>query len=431
MMDNNELERTQSVRNARSALLVLILALLSSGCSLPQSRDAGTDRSAKIPDTQQLAATGSEKPSAKPQPPSAQISGDADLRELRLLALTKNPGLQALERIYAAKRQRAPQVTALTNPRFSFTEYLVEVETRVGPQERGYSLQQSFPWFGKLRLRGSIAEEEALAAYQHLVSARLALDYELRTAYADYYYLGKSLAITRQNRSLLDSVLQDLSRLRKKLGTGDDRRVNEYLDSIRDVERRIQRSEEQGMTSLDIPDRPVGVPDTFEEHCRVMYDLQALAFQADITRVTTFMLGREVSQRTFPALGVPDAHHAISHHQDDPEKQAKVAKVDQHYAGLFAEYLEKLRATPDGDGNLLDHSMILYGACISEAQRHLHSDLPLVLAGGGAGQLRGDRHLQFGNVSMGNLLVSLAGKMGVPVEAIGESTGSLDELSGV
>ena len=239
------------------------------------------------------------------------------------------------------------------------------------------------------------------------------------------------LAIMRQDRSLLDSLLEDLNGLRRKIGTADHRRVNEYLDSIRDVERRIQRSEHQTATHLDIPDRPAGVPDTFEEHCRTMYDLQALAFQADITRVTTFMLGREVSQRTFPALGVPDAHHAISHHQDDPEKQAKIAKIDQHLVGLFAEYLEKLRSTPDGDGSLLDHSMILYGACISEAQRHLHSDLPLVLAGRGAGQLKGGRHLRFNNAPMGNLLVSLAGKMGVPVETFGESTGPLDELSGV
>ena len=239
------------------------------------------------------------------------------------------------------------------------------------------------------------------------------------------------LAIVRQNRSLLDSVMNDLNSLRKKIGKTDHRRVTEYLDSIRDVERRIQRSEQQNNTNMEIPERPAGIPDTFEEHSRTMYDLQLLAFQADITRVSTFMLGREVSQRTFPVLGVPDAHHAISHHQDDPEKQAKIAKIDQHFVGLFAEYLEKLRATPDGDGSLLDHSMILYGACISEAQRHLHSDLPLVLAGNGAGQLEGDRHLQFDDVPMGNLLVSLAVKMGIPIERFGESTGPLEELSGV
>ena len=162
-----------------------------------------------------------------------------------------------------------------------------------------------------------------------------------------------------------------------------------------------------------------------------MYDLQVLAFQADITRVTTFMLGREVSQRTFPALDISDAHHAISHHQDDPEKQAKIAKIDKHFATLFGEFLTKLKNTPDGDGNLLDHSMILYGACISEAQRHLHTDLPLVLAGGCAGQLKGDRHLRYEDMPMGNLLVSMARKMGLPLDSVGESNGELRELSGI
>lgn len=143
------------------------------------------------------------------------------------------------------------------------------------------------------------------------------------------------------------------------------------------------------------------------------------------------MLGREVSQRTFPALGISDAHHAISHHQDDVEKQAKIARIDRHFASLFSEFLTKLKNTPDGDGNLLDHSMVLYGACISEAQRHLHSDLPLVLAGGCGGQLKGGRHLRFDQVPMGNLLVSMAHKMDVSVDAVGESTGALQELSGI
>jgi hypothetical protein len=242
---------------------------------------------------------------------------------------------------------------------------------------------------------------------------------------------AERLKAMRENRSLLDSVLQELGRFRQALGPGDQRRVTEYFDSIRDIERRIEQAEQGEERHVYIPDRPMGIPDSFEEHTRLMYDLQVLAFQADITRVTSFMLGREVSQRTFPALGISDAHHAISHHQDDVQKQEKVAKIDRHFATLFSEYLQKLRDTPDGEGNLLDHSMILYGACISEGQRHLHTDLPLVLAGGGAGQLGGGRHLAYSGVPMGNLLVSLAGKMGVTVEAIGESTGSLEELSGV
>jgi hypothetical protein len=237
--------------------------------------------------------------------------------------------------------------------------------------------------------------------------------------------------VMRQNRSLLDSVRGDLSRVHKLLGPADRLRVTEYTDAIRDVERRIQRAENEEESNRLLAERPVGIPDTFEDYTRLMYDLQVLAFQADITRVTSFMLGREVSQRTFPALGISDAHHAISHHQDDPEKQAKIAKIDRHFAALFGEYLTKLKNTPDGDGNLLDHSMILYGACISEAQRHLHSDLPLLLAGGCGGALKGGRHLTYGDTPMGNLLVSMAHKMGVSVDAVGESTGALQELSGV
>lgn len=241
---------------------------------------------------------------------------------------------------------------------------------------------------------------------------------------------AERVVIQRENRSILDGVLGELDRFRRTLGPGDRVRVNEYTDSIRDVERRIQGAANEE-ARFEIPDRPVGAPETFEEYCRLMYDLQALAFQADITRVTSFMLGREVSQRTFPALGISDAHHAISHHQDDVEKQAKIAKIDRHFASLFSEFLTRLKNTPDGDGNLLEHSMILYGACISEAQRHLHSDLPLVLAGHCGGQLKGGRHLQYSDTPMGNLLVSMAHKMDVSVERVGESNGSLPELSGV
>ena len=238
--------------------------------------------------------------------------------------------------------------------------------------------------------------------------------------------------VMRRNRSVLDSVLQELQAFRRTLGSGDTRRVNEYVDSIRDVERRIQKAEEQSASGeLGSMVRPVGVPDTFEDHIRLMYDLQVLAFETDITRVTSFMIGREISQRTFPAIGVSDAWHAISHHRGDPKNLANVAKIDRHLASLFAEYLEKLRSKPDGDGNLLEHSLILYGACISEGERHLHTDLPLVLAGHAAGRLKGGRHLTYNGAPMGNLLVSMAGKMGLEVEAVGESTGRLEELSAV
>jgi len=243
---------------------------------------------------------------------------------------------------------------------------------------------------------------------------------------------AERLSVQRRNRSVLDSVLGELNSLGSTLGASDRRRVSEYLDSVRDVERRIQAIESQsshsGIVGLD---RPSGIPDSFEEYSRLMYDLQALAFESDTTRVTTFMIGREISQQTFPTIGVTDAWHAISHHGGDAQNQANVAKIDRHLVTLFAEFLETLRSKPDGDGTLLDHSLILYGGGMSEGERHLHTDLPLVVAGGAAGQLRGDRHLHFDHVPLGNLLVSLAAKMQMPVESIGDSTGRLEELSGI
>jgi hypothetical protein len=232
----------------------------------------------------------------------------------------------------------------------------------------------------------------------------------------------------RQDRSILDAVTRELSGFHKVLGAPDRGRVNEYLDAIRAIERRIQRAEAQTHDlDLSLPDRPVGVPDSFEDHVRLMFDLQALAYQADITRVTTFMLSRELSQRAYVELGVSDPHHAISHHQDDPEKLAKLAKINTYHMTLFAEYLEKLRGTPDGDGSLLDHSLILYGGGISDGNLHSHSPLPTLLAGGAAGRLKGGRHLAYPkDTPLSNLLVSIVNKMDVPIETIGDSTGALD-----
>jgi hypothetical protein len=232
----------------------------------------------------------------------------------------------------------------------------------------------------------------------------------------------------RENRSILDAVTRELSGFHHVLGAPDRTRVNEYLDAIREIERRIQRAEKQTHdVDLPLPERPVGVPDSFEEHVRLMFDLQLLAYQADITRVTTFMLSRELSQRAYVELGVSDPHHAISHHQDDPEKLAKLAKINTYHMSLFAEYLEKLRSTPDGDGSLLDHSLILYGGGISDGNLHSHSPLPTLLAGGAAGRLKGGRHLAYPkDTPLSNLLLSIVNKMDVPVETLGDSTGALD-----
>jgi hypothetical protein len=200
----------------------------------------------------------------------------------------------------------------------------------------------------------------------------------------------------------------------------------------RDVERRIERAEQQ--SDLDLPEmsQPQGAPPVFEDHLELMLDLQLLAYQSDLTRVISFMLGKEQSARPYPQIGVPEAHHPLSHHQDDPAIIAHMSKINRYHAELFAKYLAKLRATPDGDGSLLDHMTILYGSGISNSTRHSGDNLPLLVMGGGAGTLKGGRHLTYTDKpSMANLLMTLIDKMGVPVERIGGSTGKvqLDALS--
>jgi hypothetical protein len=248
---------------------------------------------------------------------------------------------------------------------------------------------------------------------------------------------AERLAEIRADGSLLDSVTSEIASLTRTLGPGDRGRVTEYLEAIRDIERRIQKAEERNATAVNLalPERPNGIPAGFEEHIKLMYDLQALAYQADLTRVTTFLTGRETSQRTYPQIGVPDPHHSTSHHQDDAEKIAKLVKINTYHVEMLRYFLEKLRSTPDGDGNLLDHSMILYGAGISDGNLHNHSPLPLIVAGGGAGQLKGGRHLEYPkDTPMANLLLTLLDKAGVATpEKLGDSTERLniEALSGV
>ena len=231
----------------------------------------------------------------------------------------------------------------------------------------------------------------------------------------------------QENSSILDAVTREVAGFQKRLGAGDRTRVNEYLDAIREIERASRRPKRRACSNSRLPERPVGMPESFEDHCRLMFDLQALAYQADITRVITFMLSRELSQRTYPEIGVPDPHHGVSHHQDDPEKLAKLTRINTYHTGLFAYYLEKLSSTPDGDGSLLDHAMILYGGGLSDGNLHTHSPLPLLLAGGAAGRLKGNRHVQCPtDTPLANLLVTVLEKMDVPAERIGDSTGRLD-----
>jgi hypothetical protein len=233
-------------------------------------------------------------------------------------------------------------------------------------------------------------------------------------------------------RSILDSVTSDLQRLQRRLGASDRTKVGDYLDAVRDIERRIQKAEEQSGRELPIVAQPAGVPPVFEEHARLMFDLMALSFQTDLTRVCTFMIGREQSTRTYPEIGVPEPHHPVSHHQQRPEYLEKLAKINAFHLKIFAGFLETLRSTRDGDGTLLDSMMLLYGSGLSNPDDHNHHDLPILLVGGGSGQLRGGRHVKYPlDTPLANLHMTLLDKMGVPVERLGDSTGKIELLSGV
>ena len=237
-------------------------------------------------------------------------------------------------------------------------------------------------------------------------------------------------SILRRNNSILDSVSEATAGVLRGLGPNDRTKISEYLDSVRDIERRIQIGEQQTSRELPSLERPAGVPATFQEHARLMYDLLVLAFQTDLTRMTTFMVGREKTERTYPEIGVPDGHHPLTHHGWDPQKIEKVVQIEALQSKMFAYYLEKLRSTPDGDGSLLDHSIITYGSGISEGNGHSVVDLPLVLAGGGSGELKGGRHIRYPqNTPLANLQLTLLDKLGIPVENFGDSNGKLDLLA--
>jgi hypothetical protein len=238
------------------------------------------------------------------------------------------------------------------------------------------------------------------------------------------------LAARRQDRSLLDMVTAKVARLSGELGARDRVKLNEYLEAVRDVERRIQRAEQQTARELPAMDQPAGVPESFEEHAKLMFDLQVLAYQADLTRVISFMMGHETSNRAYPEIGVPDAHHALSHHGGDKVLIERLKKVDGHLTAMFAHYVDRLASTPDGDGTLLDSVMILYGSGMSDGNRHDHHDLPTVLVGGGAGQIKGGRHVRVAKDTPNtNLFVTMLDKLGVPTEGMGDSTGTLTALS--
>jgi hypothetical protein len=235
------------------------------------------------------------------------------------------------------------------------------------------------------------------------------------------------LARMRADRSILDFVADELRELERGLGASDRGRLHEYFDHVREIERRIERAEAQAHLQADVPPEPVGVPESYDEHVALMFDLLALAFRADLTRVFSFMMAREVSQRTYPELGVTEPHHAVSHHGNRPEGIAAHTKVNLHHMQIFARFIERLRSTPDGDGSLLDHSLIVYGAGMSDGNAHSGAPLPLAIVGGGSGRVRGNRHIETpAHTPMANLLLSLSHKFDVAQDDFGVSTGTID-----
>ncbi|MGH9785184.1 MAG: DUF1552 domain-containing protein, partial [Terriglobia bacterium] len=236
-------------------------------------------------------------------------------------------------------------------------------------------------------------------------------------------------ARARKQHSILDSAREAANRLMLEIGASDRAKLAEYLDAVRDVERRIQTAEEQSGRELPTLDRPVGIPARMDEHAKLMIDLQVLAYQSDLTRVITFMFGREQADRTYREIGIPDAHHPLTHHQNDPSKIAKVVRINTFHAQLLAYFLNRLQSTPDGDGSLLDHTLLLYGSGISDGNSHLHGNLPVALFGGGSKPIPGGRHIRYPqDTPMSNLFVAMLERLGMPQESFGDSTGKLDLL---
>ena len=241
---------------------------------------------------------------------------------------------------------------------------------------------------------------------------------------------AERVARIQEDRSILDAITKEASSLQVKLGPSDRQTMNQYLENIREIERRIQRAEaNQGDAELLLPERPPGVPFEFEEHIKLMYDLMVVAYQANITRVITFMVSREVSNRTYPQVNVSDGHHAISHHQNRAEKMEKNVRIQTFNVNMFAQFVDKLKKTPDGDGSLLDNIVLLYGSNMSNSNAHDHFPLPNLVLGSGAGRLKGGRHLRYADhTPMTNLLVTMLDKAGVRQESLGDSTGTLANM---
>jgi hypothetical protein len=236
-------------------------------------------------------------------------------------------------------------------------------------------------------------------------------------------------AIVDESRSILDSIASEAGAFQRRLGARDRSIVNEYLDSVREIERRIQTMEQKNVSSLGLPDAPIGVPNEFNDHLDLMFDLIALAYQANLTRVSTFMMAKEVSMRTFNNVGVSDAFHPLSHHGNNPANMEKLAKVQAYLAEVFSRFVKKLSSMQDGDGSVLDHSIILFGSNMSDSNKHNHDPLPSAVLGRAYGRIKGGQHLKYPqDTPLANLLVTLLERGGIPVGKIGDSTGLLSEI---
>jgi hypothetical protein len=243
---------------------------------------------------------------------------------------------------------------------------------------------------------------------------------------------AKRLQRIKENRSLLDSVTSDVAALQRRIGNGDKAKVSEYLDAVREVERRIQKAEADSASAVEIKmDAPAGIPAVYGDHAKLMFDLQALAFQSDTTRVSTFMMERETSSRRFPEIGLNEPHHSTTHNPDVAARLENITMINTYQVSLLAYFLEKLAKTPDGDGTLLDHSVIVYGSGLSDGNIHLPQNLPILVAGGGSGTLKGGVHVQQKGKPLANLHMALMEKMGVPVDKLGNSTGKIEGIDGV
>ena len=234
----------------------------------------------------------------------------------------------------------------------------------------------------------------------------------------------------QQSRSLLDSVIDQVTSLKTQLPAGDRGRLAGYLDDVREIERRIQKAENQMQAAkLEVPDTPTGAPSAFEDQIKLLFDLQILAFRADITRISTLMLAHELSNATFPVTNIRDGFHNLSHHSNVRGNMDRFAELNTYHHSMFAYFLEKLKATQDGDGNLLDHSLVLYGSGMSDSNQHNHTPLPMILAGKASGALKGGRHVRLPQLTThSNLLLTILHKAGVRAEKIGDSTGPIAEL---